>query len=192
MKSDKCTPKVKFVKLNAYDKDMIPLIVLYSQARLCPTNLSRLATPLPAEQQLYTCRLEEGYDLPAPKYEAWLKIHHPNVNNSMSLSFSQQLSSQLLFSAGEEGLRLQMSCSVSTVHIDIPVTPLAITNSKSAASFSETSTHTSLTLVRQMMHPNPTKLKLTQPTPHNHLKAVPVNPGTPSSGSSRSSLETIK
>ena len=46
MKSDKCTPTVKFVKLNAYDKDMIPLIVLYSQARLCPTNLSRLAMPL--------------------------------------------------------------------------------------------------------------------------------------------------
>ena len=50
MKSDKCTPTVKFVKLevklNACDKDMIPLIVLYGQARLCPTNLSRLATPL--------------------------------------------------------------------------------------------------------------------------------------------------
>ena len=43
-----------------------------------------------------------------------------------------------------------------------------------------------------MMHPNPTKLKLTNPTPHNHLKAVPVNPGTPSSGSSRSLFETIK
>ena len=48
MKSDKCTPTVKSVKLNACDKDMIPLIVLYSQARLCPTNLSRLATPLPS------------------------------------------------------------------------------------------------------------------------------------------------
>ena len=46
MKSYEYTPTLKFVKLNACDKDMIPLIALYSQARLCPTNLSRLATPL--------------------------------------------------------------------------------------------------------------------------------------------------
>ena len=110
----------------------------------------------------------------------------------MSLLSSQQLSSQLLFSAGEEGLGLQTSCSVSPVYIDTPVTPPAITNSKSAASSSETSTHTSLTPVRKMMHLNPTKLKLTHPTPHNHLKPMPVNPGMPSSGSSRLSLDTTK
>ena len=123
---------------------------------------------LAAEQQLYARRLEEGYGLPHLKYEAWFKSHHPNVNNSILLSSSQQLSSQLLFLAREAGLGLQTSCSVSPVHIDIPVTPPAITSSKSAASSSETSTHTSLTPVRQMMHPNPTKLKLTHLTSHNH------------------------
>ena len=30
-----------------------------------------------AEEILYTRRFEEGYDLPDPKYEAWLSIHHP-------------------------------------------------------------------------------------------------------------------
>ena len=97
----------------------------------------------------------------------------------------------MLFSAGE-GLGLHTSCSVSPVHIAIPVTPPAITSSKSAASYSETLTHTSLLPVCQMMHPNLTKLKLTHLTPHNHLKPVPVNPGTPSSGSLWSSLDTTK
>ena len=56
MKSDKCTPTVKFVKLNACDKDMIPF---YGQARLCPTNLSRLATPLTMKSYLAAVRHEQ-------------------------------------------------------------------------------------------------------------------------------------
>ena len=76
--------------------------------------------------------------------------------------------------------------------IDIPVSSPSITSLNSVASSRETSNHTALTPVCQMMHPNPTQLNLTHPTPHNPLKLVPVNPGTPSSGSSRSSIDTTK
>ena len=141
------------------------------------SELSLQLDYLAAEQQLYVRRLEEGYDLPDSKCEAWLKLHH-----SMSLS-DQQSSSQLL---GEERFGLQTSSNVSSVAIDIPVSSPAITSLNSAASSSETSNNTALTHVCQMMHPNPTQLKLTHPKPHNPLKPVPVNPGMPSSGSSRS------
>ena len=43
-----------------------------------------------------------------------------------------------------------------------------------------------------MMHSKSTRLKLTHLTPHNPSKPVPVDPGTPSSGSSRSSIDTTK
>ena len=57
MKSDKCTPTVKFVKLDACDEDMIPLIVLYSQAQIVPNQSVKAsyATADLAPYTLYKC-----------------------------------------------------------------------------------------------------------------------------------------
>ena len=62
------------------------------------------------EELCYATRFEEGYDIPDPKYEAWLRPNHPNVvssnpsvsilqtipsNSSASFSSSQHMPSTL-------------------------------------------------------------------------------------------------
>ena len=51
------------------------------------------------EEHLYARRLEEGYGLTDPKYEAWLNIHHPNQTKPLS-----PFKHQSVFSAEEEAL----------------------------------------------------------------------------------------
>ena len=42
-------------------------------------NVSIEAKFLAEEEELYTRHFENGYDLLDPKYERWLRIHHPIV-----------------------------------------------------------------------------------------------------------------
>ena len=41
------------------------------------------------EEMRFECRFEEGYDLFDPKYEAWLRIHHPESANKATLKVIQ-------------------------------------------------------------------------------------------------------
>ena len=46
-----------------------------------PTPVSHTPTFSAEEETLYARRFDEGYDLPDPRYKAWLDIHHPDADN---------------------------------------------------------------------------------------------------------------
>jgi len=71
-----------------------------------------------AEELKYQQRYEEGYDLPDPRYEEWLRINHPEAasRSIFTLSSPNLTSSHLAFEAGKIS-PVQLSNSSTSVSV---------------------------------------------------------------------------
>ena len=103
------------------------------------------------EEALYTRRFEEGYDLPDPKYEAWLIVHH-HVAAAVSNTITPITG-------------LHASSNMTCVNIDLPVVSTTTSCSTSTIHSSQTDHEETptqpVTPVHPVIGPNPTQLKLT-------------------------------
>ena len=84
------------------------------------------------EELRFSNRFEEGYDLYDRKYEAWLKIHHPDAVNKCSTNvFVPITSSTPVLPHASSPVSAAVSQSLSSHHLYTPSTPSISYNSTS-------------------------------------------------------------
>ena len=106
------------------------------------------------EELRFSNRFEEGYDLFDPKYEAWLKINHPDAVNMFSTNvFVPYTSSTPVLPNASSPVSATVSQSLSSHHLYTPSTPSTSCNSTSVI-------------------PSVSKSQANLSTPHPHTSAV--------------------
>ena len=76
------------------------------------------------EELHFSNRFEEGYDLYDPKYEAWLKINHPDAVNKCSTNvFLPIMSSTSMLPHASSPVSAAVYRSLSSNHLYTPSTP---------------------------------------------------------------------
>ena len=86
------------------------------------------------EELRYATRFEEGYDIPDPKYEAWLRLNHPNVvssNPSVTILQTTPSSSSASFSSPSSSQQHMPSISQASTKPNVPHKPPSATPCRS-------------------------------------------------------------